>query len=178
MNTLEKILEEVEDCAIEFELFGMYDEYVSVGWIKEIIRSCMNEVAGTNISVNSDSIDRKNLKEEIESLRIKIIGMRSGKTMAAQALEEYKKSILRIIDEQPTVHANDNWIPVSERLPEVPEGTEDVYCPEFNVTIKGASKATTLKYAPDGTWFDDSGEVYNVIAWQLLPEPYKGGDEK
>ena len=25
MNTLEKILEEVEDCAIEFELFGMCD---------------------------------------------------------------------------------------------------------------------------------------------------------
>ena len=70
----------------------------------------------------------------------------------------------------------DGWILVSERLPEVPEGTEDVYCPEFNVTIKGASKATTLKYAPDGTWFDDSGEVYNVIAWQLLPEVYKGGE--
>ena len=118
MNVLEKILKEVEDCAIEFELFGMCDEFVSVGWIKEIIRSYMNEVAGTNISVNSDSIDRKNLKEEIESLRMKIIGMRSGKTMTAQALEEYKKSILRIIDEQPTVHANDNWIPVSERLPE------------------------------------------------------------
>lgn len=68
---------------------------------------------------------------------------------------------------------DNGWIPVSERLPEVPEGTEDVYCPEFNVTIKGASKATTLKYAPDGTWFDDSGEVYNVMAWQPLPEPYR-----
>lgn len=118
MNVLEKILEEIKDHAIEFESFGMCDDYVSVGWVKEIIRSYMNEVAGTNISVNSDSIDRKNLKEEIESLRIKIIGMRSGKTMAAQALEEYKKSILRIIDEQPTVHANDNWIPVNKRLPE------------------------------------------------------------
>lgn len=70
----------------------------------------------------------------------------------------------------------DSWIPVSERLPEVPEGTEDDDCPEFNVTIRGAEKATTLKYAPDGTWFDDSGEVYNVIAWQLLPEVYKGGE--
>ena len=71
--------------------------------------------------------------------------------------------------------ADDSWIPVSERLPEVPEGTEDDDCPEFNVMIKGADKATTLKYAPDGTWFDDFGEVYNVIAWQPLPEPYKGG---
>lgn len=73
--------------------------------------------------------------------------------------------------------SNDSWIPVSERLPEVPEGTEDVYCPEFNVTIKDASKATTLKYAPDGTWFDDSGEVYNVMAWQPLPEPYRPEEE-
>nr|WP_301913068.1 DUF551 domain-containing protein [uncultured Blautia sp.] len=69
--------------------------------------------------------------------------------------------------------SDDGWIPVDERLPEVPEGTEYDNCPEFNVTIKGASKATTLKYAPDGTWFDDSGEVYNVMAWQPLPEPYR-----
>jgi hypothetical protein len=75
------------------------------------------------------------------------------------------------------IDANDGWIPVSKRLPEVPEGTEDFYCPEFNVTIKDASKATTLKYAPDGTWFDDSGEVYNVMAWQPLPEPYRPEEE-
>lgn len=64
------------------------------------------------------------------------------------------------------------WIPVEERLPEVPEGTEDDYCPEFNVMIKGAVQATTLKSAPDGTWFDDFGQVYSVIAWMPLPEPY------
>ena len=75
------------------------------------------------------------------------------------------------------IDANDGWIPVSKRLPEVPEGTEDFYCPEFNVTIKDASKATTLKYAPDGMWFDDSGEVYNVMAWQPLPEPYRPEEE-
>ena len=68
---------------------------------------------------------------------------------------------------------NDGWIPVEERLPEVPDDIEDEYCPEFNVTIKGASRATTLKYSPDGTWFDDSGQVYVVIAWQPLPEPYR-----
>lgn len=72
---------------------------------------------------------------------------------------------------------NDGWIPVDERLPEVSEGTEDVYCPELNVTIKDASKVTTLKYAPDGTWFDDSEEVYNVMAWQPLPEAYRPEEE-
>lgn len=66
-------------------------------------------------------------------------------------MEEVKKA---------NVQTNDDWIPCSKRLPEVPEGIEDDYCPEFNVTIKGADKATTLKYAPDGTWFDDSGEGF------------------
>ena len=33
MNVLEKILEEIENHAIEFESFGMCDDYVSVGCI-------------------------------------------------------------------------------------------------------------------------------------------------
>ena len=44
MNVLEKILEEIENHAIEFEAFGMCDGYVSVGWIKEIIRPYMDEI--------------------------------------------------------------------------------------------------------------------------------------
>ena len=42
-NVLEKILEEIEDHAIEFKSFGMCDDYVSVGWAKDIIRSHMGE---------------------------------------------------------------------------------------------------------------------------------------
>mgnify|MGYP001863449407 CR=1 FL=1 len=68
---------------------------------------------------------------------------------------------------------NDRWIPVEKRLPDVTEGTEDPDCPEFNVMIKGASRSTTLKYSWDGTWFDDNGYLYDVIAWQPLPEPYR-----
>lgn len=44
---------------------------------------------------------------------------------------------------------NNGWIPCSERLPEVPEGTEDDDCPEFNVTIKGANRAATLRCSSD-----------------------------
>ena len=72
-------------------------------------------------------------------------------------------------------HMNDGWISVEERLPEIsrtPE--EDDECPEFNVTIRRAEGATTLKYSPaDDTWFDDNGYVYDVIAWRPLPEPYR-----
>lgn len=72
---------------------------------------------------------------------------------------------------------DDGWIPVEERLPEVDEDTEETIedddCPEYIVTIRGASESTTLKYSPDGTWFDENGYVYDVIAWRPLPEPYR-----
>ena len=67
----------------------------------------------------------------------------------------------------------DGWIPVEERLPEVAGDIDDDNCPEFNVTIDGADKATTLKCSSDGTFFDDNGYVYPVIAWRPLPEPYR-----
>ena len=82
---------------------------------------------------------------------------------------DYIKDIIR-------KHMNNGWIPVEERLPEVDEDTEetieDDYCPEYIVTIRGASESTVLKYSPNGTWFDDNGNAYDVIAWRPLPEPY------
>lgn len=43
------------------------------------------------------------LKEEINSLRVTITGGRmNGKKFFGEIMEEYKKSILRTIDEQPT----------------------------------------------------------------------------
>ena len=39
---LEKILEEIEAHAIEFETFGVSDDYISVGWVKDIIRKHIN----------------------------------------------------------------------------------------------------------------------------------------
>lgn len=69
------------------------------------------------------------------------------------------------------------WIPVEERLPAVDEDAEETIedddCPEYIVTIRGASESTTLKYSPDGTWFDENGYVYDVIAWSPLPGPYR-----
>ena len=69
------------------------------------------------------------------------------------------------------------WIPCSERLPKVPKGIDDAECPEFNVTINGAEESTTLKYSWDGTWFDDSGNLYDVIAWQPMPQLYEEGKQ-
>ena len=164
MNVLEKILEEIEekfktadaekcDCEELCDVEDWYDSGYIDGQLSahekcmDIIRSHMDEAKDINVPSNDELIDRKALKEKIENLRMIITGMRNGKTMTAKALEEYKKSILRIIDEQQTEN-NDNWIPVEDRLPEVPEGIEDDCCPEFNVTIRGADKATTSKTVP------------------------------
>lgn len=85
-------------------------------------------------------------------------------------------AVRNVIESQPTVN---QWIPVSERLPEVEENTEDCDCPEFNVTFS-TGVVSTLKFTSDeNTWFDEFGNVYtNVIAWQPLPQPYDEEDFK
>lgn len=106
-----------------------------------------------------------------------------------EEIDKYKKCCLRIgdakeynsgalkmaevIEEIIRKHMNGGWIPVKERLPEVQEDLEDDDCPEFNVMIDSLGIVSTLRYSPDGSWFDGSGEVYEVIAWQPLPEPYR-----
>lgn len=70
-----------------------------------------------------------------------------------------------------------NWIPCSERLPNEEEFIKaycrNIYAAEFIVMIKGATLPTTL-YFKNGSWTDMEGNYYNVVAWQPLPEPYKG----
>ena len=69
---------------------------------------------------------------------------------------------------------NDGWIPVEEDLPpEPPEYVDDEDdLKEYIVMIDGAEIPTILKYAGDGTWWED-GAYYPVIAWRPLPEPYR-----
>lgn len=51
--------------------------------------------------MSDDLISRKGLIEEIQSFRCYITGLRNGKGVLAHAADEYRKSILQIIDEQP-----------------------------------------------------------------------------
>lgn len=57
--------------------------------------------------MSDDLISRKALMEEINSLRISITGLRAGKCVLANFLKEYKKSILKCIDEAPTAYDTD-----------------------------------------------------------------------
>ena len=95
---------------------------------------------------------------------------------------ERAKSIIEDIirsrmDEVNDTNVPSNWIPCSERLPSEEEFIKaycrNSYAAEFIVMIKGATLPTTL-YFKNGSWTDMKGNYYNVVAWQPLPEPYKG----
>lgn len=95
---------------------------------------------------------------------------------------ERAKSIIEDIirshmDEVNDTNVLSNWIPCSERLPNEEEFIKaycrNSYAAEFIVMIKGATLPTTL-YFKNGSWTDMKGNYYNVVAWQPLPEPYKG----
>ena len=71
-------------------------------------------------------------------------------------------------------HMNDGWISVEKELPpEPPEYVDDEdNLEQYIVMIDGAEIPTILRYAGDGTWWED-GAYYPVIAWRPLPEPYR-----
>ena len=83
------------------------------------------------------------------------------------------KSAISALEQQLT----NGWIPVSERLPELPDGRS---CMNLNATILSPSG---LRNAVPLTWELKRGEPtwcylgrktdWNVIAWQPLPEPWK-----
>ena len=78
----------------------------------------------------SDLISRSALLDEIESLSVHITGLRSGKDVLADCMKEYKKSVLRIIDEQPTAYDAEK---VVAELEEAQEKLEtDMWAKESN----------------------------------------------
>lgn len=50
-------------------------------------------------------IDADLLSEELSTLATIITGLRAGKGVLREYMTEYRKSVLRIVDEQPTVDA-------------------------------------------------------------------------
>lgn len=77
---------------------------------------------------------------------------------------------------------NDNWIPVSERLPE--EGKEVLA--QFVVRVRNMNNQVYEKTVYIYPLHYEKGTLKSfavvpngkVVAWKPLPEPYKGGDEK
>lgn len=55
-------------------------------------------------------IDADLLAEEIESFRCTLTGLRNGKGLLARAADEYRKSILQVIEDQPTAFDKEKMI--------------------------------------------------------------------
>lgn len=62
--------------------------------------------------MSDDLISRKTLIEEIQSFRCNLIGLRSGKGMLALVADQYRKSILQIVEDQPTAFDKEKVIEV------------------------------------------------------------------
>lgn len=199
MNVLEKILKEIEETrdimksTVATNCFGKECEYEDCTVCvceraMEIIRSHMDEV--TNMS-GKKLIDANALDDEVMNFFLAITGNPKQTTVVRECKESFRK----MIDEQPTIYADDGWIPVSERLPEEHDsifaklkGTDkwreamfEKISDEVNVTIKyeDGSRKTTTSYTLDGVWEIEKEQrivKQKVIAWQPLPEPYKGGE--
>lgn len=87
--------------------------------------------------------------------------------------ELYKKYVeLKHELEQPQ---NDNWIPVSERLP---SDGDDVLCTDKTWNIRHCGFHRNVYRRRHVFLTVEEGRTVSVIAWKPLPTPYKGGDDE
>lgn len=169
MNVLEKILEEIQDTKSKTPESRNRD--YTIGYLcglsvaEGIIRSHMNGVI-TN-TCEKRLIDADVLDNEVMNFFLAI----TGDPKQATIVRECKESFRRIIDEQPTVYAGDNWIPVNERLPE--DETGEVLAQDRH----GEMLIGYVYYSNNMEWYEceSEGEHLNdVVCWRPLPDRYKG----
>ena len=179
MQELEKILEEIRRRgSIRFANF--VESVITVGEVEKIIRahiSLKNDPEIARLSRDTDILIAEEVLDKLEFFG----GQRAGRELWSDKPREvqdediakfnrdieYLRGVIR-------KHMDDGWIPVEERLPEEPpeEVDDEDNLEEYIVTIEGAEKPTILRYAGDGTWWED-GTYYPVIAWRPLPEIYQ-----
>lgn len=112
-------------------------------------------------------IDEKKLIEYLQSMPdgCNLFRWRSPKKI--------KEGLTRIIDRQLKI---DEWIPCSERLPEV-AGYEVLATVENPYGQRRIARVFT-GYGSKPFWNCNDGfdlSVWKVMAWMPMPEPYKGG---
>ena len=92
--------------------------------------------------------------------------------------KEITESFCKDIDEQPTIHLEPHWIPVTERLPETTDAVLTTYIVNGDKSRRYVEESSY--YGNDESWsspWDEyriAGTRIEVIAWMPLPEPYKG----
>lgn len=205
MNILEKILEEIErtrksiiDMSDEepelVDVEDWFDEGVDQGKLiayevaKEIIISHMDEAKDTNVLINDDMEEK--IREHIAECLHRIDNIRSF--IGSKEYTNNDEKCIRNIEVLKTIitalegylsskkkSGNDGWIPVDERLPE--EGQKVLVWYEYfrYGEYNRMFKTYGIGWQFDGHWSGDvSGTKARCIAWQPLPEWYKGGDDR
>lgn len=172
MNVLEKILKEIDNHAIEFESFGICDDYVSVGWVKEIIRSNMVEKEEVlSAEIISRDIDGKPYYE----IKYRKVGEDHYTVGYSSYKLEYVIEWLNKYFEfcgKTKVVVNNGWIPVEERLPsEFDEDNDGIITVETTSVLENGERATFIDDYDLNT--KEFLTPYKVVAWRKRPEPYK-----
>lgn len=102
--------------------------------------------------------------EQILKNQVVIMGM-------LQDLQDELEPIQNIEDtHQLLVDKNNGWIPCSERLPETLKSEAKAY-----LTINKEGEMAVSYYLHG--WSNGYESVFDVIAWQPLPEPYREEQE-
>ena len=89
-------------------------------------------------------IDADRLEEEIKSLRCTLTGLRAGKGVLARAADEYRKTILQIIDDQPTAFDKEKVIEKINREIEYHHEKSKIASMEIRAYSDGAERAYRL----------------------------------
>lgn len=164
---IEKLLGRLEEINhTDYGSIGSYESHVAV-------RDCLRDVKGivkelaeeyNNESVKGDLISRSAL---IEAINEQVKGW--GKKGIMPSLF----SAVAIVQNQPTV-CNDDWIPVSERLPEsgvpVIVSYKDRFLSQADGTCEGWYDATNMIWHLTDYEYSDNVEV---IAWRERLTPYQ-----
>ena len=195
MQELEKILEEIDAHAIEFEIFGTSDDYISVGWAKDIICKHMKNEEDILKFYYCESEDDYYIGKRVQNMYYaryadgcftwfmsRYLPWGERVTAPETAWKEYTyptepKEIpfTEWLEGFIRKHMSDGWIPAEERLPEekVNPVSQDYY--EYQVTAKFGNVKDVRHYKyGNGHWWNGPGIVDQyVIAWKENPEPYR-----
>ena len=95
-------------------------------------------------------------------------GQASKRYKIGETWELNGKEIREVLGAMPSAQPEQQWIPVSERLPE--EGKVVLTQAKFKDDVKMAV-SSRIDYNYWTTW---GTRDINIIAWMPLPEPYKG----
>lgn len=91
---------------------------------------------------------------------------------ASKFAEDTRHAAKMLIDAQPTINSNNGWILCNKQLPENNKREAKAYLTTNEDGMIGVSY-----YHHMCGWSNGYESVFDVIAWQPLPEPYREEQE-